>query len=279
MSNVLGRARTEPRVPRWRGALLLGCTALAACGTSATSSSVRGTSAAPDAAAPRAAAASPSQTVTTTTIPNYGVVLTDAKGFVLYTYTADRPGGPGCQGSCLVLWPPLLLPSGVGQPVSAGVGGLGTLVRPQGVQVTYRNQPLYLYARDRQPGQVTGAGVLDTGGTWLLATVAGAGAGAGGPATTAPTATQLPARRASGGPPGSPPPTGAPLPPPPPASPPAGPPTTRTPPGQAPAPPAPTAPAPVPSPAPPTTAPPPAPAPTAPPTTRPTTVPPGGPSY
>jgi predicted lipoprotein with Yx(FWY)xxD motif len=134
-------------------------------------------------------------TVVEMTSAKWGRILTDAKGFVLYTYTADKPGGPGCHGSCLVLWPPLLLPAGVAQPIGgAGVTQLGTLTRTEGIQVTYRGLPLYTYLDDKQPGQITGEDVVDAGGTWLLATLGSPGAAPSGPAATSPPATH------SGGP-------------------------------------------------------------------------------
>jgi predicted lipoprotein with Yx(FWY)xxD motif len=112
-------------------------------------------------------------TVLEATIARYGNVLTDSQGFVLYTYTADKPGSTGCEGACLRFWPPLLLPVGVAHPSAGpGVSGLGAFQRGSAIQVTYRGYPLYTYMTDRRPGQVTGQGVVDGGGTWILATVA-----------------------------------------------------------------------------------------------------------
>jgi predicted lipoprotein with Yx(FWY)xxD motif len=170
----------------------------------------------------------------------YGKVLTTAKGFALYTYTADLPGGPGCSGECLVIWPPLLLPAGVSTPVGApGVTGLGTFKRAQGTQVTFHGLPLYTYIDDKAPGQITGQNVVDPGGKWILAILAAAAA----PATTHPPAPTTPMTA----PPTTPPPTL-----PPPTAPPATAPPVTHPPATAPPtthPPAP------PSTSPPTTAP------------------------
>lgn len=202
-------------------------------------------------------------TVLKMTNANFGPILTNAKGFVLYTYTADKPGGVGCTGSCLTLWPPLLLPPGVTHPIAGpGVSGLGTFVRPEGTEVTYQGLPLYTYLPDTRPGQVTGQGVVDSGGTWILATIGSPAAAATtapstasstnpttAPTVSSPAATRPPVTVAQSA---SPPTTHAAV---------TNPPATR----------------------PPVTSPPRTPAPTAPPTTPkkapPTTAPQGGPSY
>ena len=99
----------------------------------------------------------------------YGKILTTAQGFAVYTYTADEPGGPGCSSLCLQYWPPLLVPAGTTHPLGGpGVTGLGTFPRGSRLQVTFRGLPLYTYISDKQPGQVTGQNVVDSGGTWHL---------------------------------------------------------------------------------------------------------------
>jgi len=208
-------------------------------------------------AAGQVAAASSSATVLEATNATYGTILTDSRGLTLYTYTADEPGGPGCAGSCLVLWPPLLLPPGVRTPTAGpGVAGLGTYARSGGLQVTYHGLPLYTYLDDVRPGLVSGRDIVDNGGTWLLATVPPSGA-----APPAPTTSRAPAQTTVTRP----------------GAQPTRPAVTR--PGQ----PATTAPAARPTTAPPTTAPPTTAPPTtttpatmAPPTTPPPTAPPGG---
>jgi hypothetical protein len=75
------------------------------------------------------------------------------------------------------------------------VTGLGTLARPEGTEVSYHGKRLYTWIKDTRPGQVTGQGVLDSGGTWFVATVAAASANpaAGTPSTAGPPMTQAPA--------------------------------------------------------------------------------------
>jgi Secreted repeat of unknown function len=109
----------------------------------------------------------------------------------LYTATGDTATRSGCTGTCLSFWPPLLLPAGQAQPVAGtGVTGVGTFMRAEGVQVTYNGKPLYTWFKDGQPGQVTGDGVVDSGGTWHVATITtGTGSGVTAPTTPAPTMT------------------------------------------------------------------------------------------
>lgn len=106
-----------------------------------------------------------------------GSVLVDAQGRTLYELSADRPGAPACTGSCLGIWPPLELATGVRTP-SAGPGvsvPLGVLDRPGGrPQVTAKGMPLYTYAGDTGPDQVNGQGIRTFGGTWYAVTPSGA---------------------------------------------------------------------------------------------------------
>jgi predicted lipoprotein with Yx(FWY)xxD motif len=112
-----------------------------------------------------------------------GRVLEDAQGKVLYTYTADVGGKIGCTGVCLTYWPPVLLPAGQKAAIAGpGVSGLGIVASPEGPQVTFRGHPLYTYVADTRPGEASGDNVVDSGGKWLVATLAAPST----PATTAP---------------------------------------------------------------------------------------------
>ena len=117
------------------------------------------------------ASASPSTPTVKAAQTTLGDVLVDAKGMVLYRYTADKKGASACYTACLTLWPVLVSPSG-GQPI-AGPGvsqpALGVITRKDGKkQVTYDGWPLYTYFVDRAPGQATGQGVKDTLGIWYV---------------------------------------------------------------------------------------------------------------
>jgi predicted lipoprotein with Yx(FWY)xxD motif len=193
------------------GPLLLaaGATLLAACGGGSSNHSSTATqpaqTAQPSAASARGSGSSPSTstskgpTVVTVSSAKFGPILADVKGLALYTATGDTSTQSGCTGPCLQIWPPLLLPAGQAQPIAGpGVTGLGTFMRAEGTQVTYHGKPLYTWFKDTSPGQVTGQGVVDSGGTWFVATVTGASQPAAAtPSTAAPPATQAPATRPS----------------------------------------------------------------------------------
>ena len=72
----------------------------------------------------------------------FGKILTTVKGRSLYI----KPTGP-CTGSCLTVWPPLLMPKGTTTP--EGVAGLGTIKFSGGrLQVTYKKHALYTFTGD-----------------------------------------------------------------------------------------------------------------------------------
>ena len=82
----------------------------------------------------------------------FGPMLATVGGRSLYKH----PNGP-CTGSCLTIWPPLLLP--VGKTVPKGIVGLRAVLLPSGRrQVTYRRQRLYTFVNDSGTS-VTGNGV------------------------------------------------------------------------------------------------------------------------
>jgi predicted lipoprotein with Yx(FWY)xxD motif len=73
---------------------------------------------------------------------SFGQILTDKEGHTLYV----EPGGT-CTGSCLSVWPPLLMPRN--KTIPGGVAsGLGTVSTSAGLQVTYDAMPLYTFASD-----------------------------------------------------------------------------------------------------------------------------------
>jgi predicted lipoprotein with Yx(FWY)xxD motif len=81
----------------------------------------------------------------------FGKILATIHGRSLYI----RPRS-NCTGQCLVSWPPLLMPKGKTIPV--GTRCLGTKPRGRRLQVTYRNQRLYLFSGD-SGGSVNGNGL------------------------------------------------------------------------------------------------------------------------
>jgi predicted lipoprotein with Yx(FWY)xxD motif len=98
----------------------------------------------------------------------YGRVLFDGRGFVLYTFSADRRTSR-CSGACAAAWPPFI----VKRAPRAGVGAhrslIGAVRRRDGrLQATYAGRPLYYYVGDRKPGQILCQNVSEYGGLWLV---------------------------------------------------------------------------------------------------------------
>ena len=144
-----------------------------ACGTSASGSSSSGGTSSGSGAASGAPAGSSNGSLTTAKIGS-ATVLTNAKGFTLYTFAADTPGKSNCNGSCAQFWPP------VKGPVSAmsGVSGtFGTITRSDGtMQETWDGHPLYTYEADTAPGQDKGNDLNASGGVWHVITLTGTAA-------------------------------------------------------------------------------------------------------
>lgn len=152
--------------------------ALAGCGGSPGTTA---TSAPPPAATPSSAATSASPTVDSTTAAgaemkvsssSAGQIVVDSKGMSLYFFTKDvkDSGTSACVDACLEAWPVFTTTSDT--PTVEGVTGtMGTIATPDGKkQVTLNGMPLYYYAKDKVPGDVTGQGV---GGVWYLVSPAG----------------------------------------------------------------------------------------------------------
>lgn len=80
----------------------------------------------------------------------------------LYTYDKDKVGVSNCIEECTVTWKPALLEPGT------GLGQNYTLIKREdgSMQAAFRGKPLYLYAGDKRPGDITGDGV---DGMWRLA--------------------------------------------------------------------------------------------------------------
>jgi predicted lipoprotein with Yx(FWY)xxD motif len=91
-------------------------------------------------------------------------VLTNAKGFTLYSFAPDTPAASKCYGSCAAYWPPV---TGTPAANSALPGRVGTLKRTDGSeQLTYNGHPLYTYIGDSAPGQARGNNLNLNGGLW-----------------------------------------------------------------------------------------------------------------
>jgi predicted lipoprotein with Yx(FWY)xxD motif len=147
---------------------------VAACSSSGTPSSSGGGSSA------HAAAAAGS--LKTATIGG-ATVLTNAKGFTLYSFAPDTSTTSNCNGTCAQNWPPLNGPA-----TASGIKGtFGTIKRSDGsTQATFDGHPLYTFVGDTAPGQAKGNGLNAAGGLWHEITTSGsaapasAGASSGG---------------------------------------------------------------------------------------------------
>jgi predicted lipoprotein with Yx(FWY)xxD motif len=88
-------------------------------------------------------------------------VLTNTKGFTLYTLSGEKNGKFICTGSCTSTWPPLLVAAGT-KP--KGPVTLGTIKRPEGkTQITFKGAPVYTFSGDSRKGEANGEGIKDVG--------------------------------------------------------------------------------------------------------------------
>jgi predicted lipoprotein with Yx(FWY)xxD motif len=156
--------------PRLRMLLALPAAAAAAAALVACSSA--GASPSPSASSTSSAAAAATGTVKTATIAGV-TVLTNSKGFTLYSFAPDTPTTSKCNGTCAQNWPPV-----TGPVTAAGITGtFGTINRSDGsVQATFDGHPLYTFAGDTAPGQAKGNGLNAAGGLWHEITTSGTAA-------------------------------------------------------------------------------------------------------
>jgi predicted lipoprotein with Yx(FWY)xxD motif len=100
-------------------------------------------------------------------------VLTNSRGFTLYSFAPDTPAKSACYGSCAAYWPPVTGHAAAGPGVT---GTIGTISRTNGsTQATYDGHPLYTYVGDNAPGQDAGNKINLNGGLWLDVPVTSAG--------------------------------------------------------------------------------------------------------
>lgn len=120
-----------------------------------------GTGAAAGSSVPDAAVSQSAPSTVGTGPSSLGTVLVGPTGLTLHTHAGDTSTVSTCTGGCATAWPPLTLASGDQPTAGSGVTGhLGTLIRSDGAtQVSYNGQPLYNFAGDAKPSDVTGNGV------------------------------------------------------------------------------------------------------------------------
>ena len=169
-------ARRNARNRRLRMLLVLPAAAAAAAVVAACSSS--GTPSAASASGSSAHAAAAAGSVKTAKVGGV-TVLTNAKGFTLYSFAPDTSTMSKCNGTCAQNWPPVK-----GPVTASGVKGtFGTIKRSNGAsQATFDGHPLYAFVGDTTPGQAKGNGLNAAGGVWHEITTSGSAAAA--PAST-----------------------------------------------------------------------------------------------
>lgn len=142
-------------------AVAAGLGALAACSSSSSSSSSSPAVSSSPAGGGSASGAAQASAVGLKTASIGGVtVLTNAKGFALYSFAPDTATKSACNGACAKAWPPQAAPATVNSPYA-------TIKRTDGTtQLTFNGHPLYTYIGDTTPGTASGNGVNAFGGLW-----------------------------------------------------------------------------------------------------------------
>jgi predicted lipoprotein with Yx(FWY)xxD motif len=177
-------SQDRPKIPNRRRRSLLvipvvaaGLAALAACSSSSSSSSSAPASSSPTTSnAPAGSSASASSGSTSSgsasgaaaataeglkTASISGVtVLTNAKGFTLYSFAPDTATKSACSGACAAAWPPQPAPATVTSPYTSIKRADGT------TQLVFDGHPLYTYIADTAPGMASGNNVNAFGGLW-----------------------------------------------------------------------------------------------------------------
>jgi predicted lipoprotein with Yx(FWY)xxD motif len=86
-------------------------------------------------------------------------MLTDSDGMTLYIFDKDVTGNGKsvCNDACAKNWPPFLAKTG-----GAANGEYSLVTRDDGAtQWAFKGKPLYLWIKDKKPGDMTGDGVND----------------------------------------------------------------------------------------------------------------------
>ena len=97
-------------------------------------------------------------------------VLTNAKGFVLYSFAPDTATKSACSGACAKAWPPQPAPATVTSPYTSIKRSDGT------TQLVFDGHPLYTFIADTSPGTASGNGVNNFGGVWHVVPASGSAA-------------------------------------------------------------------------------------------------------
>jgi len=90
-------------------------------------------------------------------------VLTDMRGRALYVYDKDGPNKSNCNGFCRLAWPPQRATKN-----AVAHGDFAPIPASGGPIWAYKGHPLYRYAGDHNPGEITGDGA---DGVWHVVVV------------------------------------------------------------------------------------------------------------
>ncbi len=98
----------------------------------------------------------------------YGKVIFDAHGRVLYLFAADHSAKSTCYGVCAAAWPPMLTKGAPTAGPGLNAKLVGTTKRRDGsLQVTYNGHPLYYYSADMR-GKIMCQHANMHGGFWFV---------------------------------------------------------------------------------------------------------------
>jgi predicted lipoprotein with Yx(FWY)xxD motif len=119
------------------------------------------------------ASAAKKQTRLTLRDSEYGKVLFDGKGRVLYLFTADQRAKSNCYGECATAWPPFYARGKLVAGPGVKAKRVGRTKRTDGrSQVTYAGKPLYYYVHDGR-NEILCHDVFEFGGDWLVVQASG----------------------------------------------------------------------------------------------------------
>lgn len=100
---------------------------------------------------------------------SFGTYLTDSAGRALYMWAKDRNGTSNCYDDCAEAWPPVTFAGHVTAGPDVNEKLIGAVTREDGTkQATYGGWPLYYFAPDVAPGQLTGQGDTGFGAVWWV---------------------------------------------------------------------------------------------------------------
>jgi predicted lipoprotein with Yx(FWY)xxD motif len=149
--------------------------ALAACSSSSSTAPASGGSTSHAASGSSAPASTTAVGLKTAKIGGV-TVLTNSKGFTLYSFAPDTSTKSNCNGGCAKAWPPVkpATAAAVKAPFTAIKRSDGT------TQLAFHGHPLYTFVGDTAPGQNKGNGINNFGGLWHEAPASGGTVPSGG---------------------------------------------------------------------------------------------------